>query len=370
MSGPFRVSICLLALLCSALGSSSTSSTPRRPLDAFISNKKLVVGAVAAAPLLYLGKKATDGPVYKGAPRSMQGKDVVITGANTGLGKEAAITLASLGANVVLLCRSAERGAAAVEDIKRESESDSVSSIVMDLGDLNSIEKGASEVRKYLKSGKIDVLMNNAGVMAIPQRETTVQGFEKHLGINHIGHFALTKALLPLVEKSEAGRVVTVSSIAHQLGHLNREDLLLEQDGAYSPWPAYGNSKLANILFTKALATRLQAKGSKTLSLVCHPGVCRTELGRYLFDPSSVPKALYPVLGVVAAPAVYFTKSAKQGAQTQIFLAASPSISAQDTGSYYDNSAVADTTPESKDTGLAEFLWTKTESLIGSKFVV
>lgn len=363
------VSLVFMAVLSCVLGSSSSSSSPRRPLEALKPTKKVVIGALAA-PLLYFGKRSTDGPVFQGLPNSMVGKDVVITGANTGLGKEAAITLASLGANIVLLCRNAQRGAEAVEDIKRQSESDSVSSIVMDLGDLKSIEKGARQVPKYLKTGKIDVLMNNAGVMAIPQRESTVDGFEKHLGINHIGHFALTKLLLPLVEKSEAGRVVTVSSTAHMLGHINRDDLLLEREGAYSPWPAYGNSKLANILFTKALTTRLQAKGSKTMSLVCHPGVCRTELGRYIFDPTSVPKALYPVLGIVAGPAFYFTKSAKQGAQTQIFLAASPSVSIENSGDYFDNSAVADTTPESKDSGLADFLWSETERLIGSKFEV
>ena len=145
---------------------------------------------------------------------------------------------------------------------------------------------------------------------------------------------------------------------------------MLEHEGAYAPWPAYGNSKLANILFTKALASRLKARGSKVLSLVCHPGVCRTELGRYIFNPATVPKALYPVLGIVAAPAFYLTKSAKQGAQTQIFLAASSTVSAQNSGDYFDNSAVANTSAESQDMDLADFLWSETEKLIGSKFVV
>lgn len=364
------MSVRLVALLLFAVSTwysdaCTSSSVPKRPLQGILSNKKLVLGALSV-PALYVGKQLMDGPVYKGAPGAMSGKDVVITGGNTGLGKEAAIALASLGANVVILCRSAERGAAAVAEIKTASKSDAVSAEVCDLADLKSIDQCTKKILASMP--KIDVLMNNAGVMAIPEREVTEQGFEKHMGINHLGHFSLTSNLMPLLEKSEQGRIVTVSSTAHLLGKLDRSNLLLEHD--YEPWPAYGNSKLANVLFTKALATRLKAKGSRVVALVNHPGVCRTELGRYIFDPSKVPKFLYPVLGVVGAPAIYFTKSAKLGAQTQIFLSASPSITPDDSGKYFDNSRAADTSSESKDMDEAEWLWKTSESLIGKKFQV
>ena len=214
--------------------------------------------------------------------------------------------------------------------------------------------------------------MNNAGVMAIPERMVTAQGFERHLGINHLGHFALTRHLMPLISSSKVGgRVVTVSSAAHLLGRLNRDDLLL--DAHYEPWPAYGNSKLANILFTKALAAKLKAKkDSKVAALTLHPGVCRTELGRYIFDPKevSIPPYLESVLGIAGAPAIYFTKSAKQGAQTQIFLAASPTISFADSGKYYDNSRVTGVSPEADNLEEALWLWDESEKLIGRKFQV
>jgi retinol dehydrogenase-12 len=344
---------------------SSTNSVPKRPLQNILGSKKLALGA-ASIPALWFGKQFLDGPTYTGAAGSMTGKDVVITGGNTGLGKEAAIALASLGAHVTILCRSTERGNAAVEEIKSLSGSDMVSAEVCDLADLKSIDECSK--RLLSRMAKVDVLMNNAGVMAIPQREVTSNGFEKHMGINHLGHFALTSNLMPLVEKSEAGRIVTVSSTAHLLGKLDRSNLLLES--GYEPWPAYGNSKLANVLFTKALAAKLKEKGSRVVALVNHPGVCRTELGRYIFDPSkvTVPKFLYPVLGVIGSPAIYFTKSAKQGAQTQIFLAASPSISAEDSGRYFDNSREADTSPESKDMDEAEWLWQQSEALTGRQF--
>ena len=136
--------------------------------------------------------------------------------------------------------------------------------------------------------------------------------------------------------------------------------------------PAYGNSKLANILFTRELNRRLvEAKNPWEISsVVLHPGASRTELGRYLFDPDSIPKFLYPVLGVVASPLLYFTKDAKMGSQTQTFLSASKLITPRDGGNFYDNSAVADTSPEAKDIEEAKWLWKESERLTGIKFDV
>lgn len=117
--------------------------------------------------------------------------------------------------------------------------------------------------------------------MAIPEREETKDGFEKHLGVNHLGHFALTAALFSLLKKTKDSRVVNVSSSAHLLGKLDRNNLQLKADGSYGPWPAYGNSKLANILFTRELNRRLVETGnpSRIVSVCLHPGACRTELG-------------------------------------------------------------------------------------------
>jgi NAD(P)-dependent dehydrogenase (short-subunit alcohol dehydrogenase family) len=167
--------------------------------------------------------------------------------------------------------------------------------------------------------------MLNSGIMAVPDRRLTQDGFESHLGVNHLGHFALCGRLLPLLRRAPEARVVTVSSAAHQLGSVAvlDSDPMLQAPDAYSPWPAYGNSKLANILFTRQFAALEAERGGSIVPLTLHPGVCRTELGRYIVDPDKIPKALAPVLGVVASPLLYATKSARLGAQTQIFLAAS-----------------------------------------------
>ena len=172
-----------------------------------------------------------------------------------------------------MLCRDPSKTESAVEEVKERSNSDKIKSYYVDLGDLDSIDKCSGELHRDLT--KIDVLLNNAGLMAIPTRETTAQGFEKQMGVNHLGHFALTNLLFDLIEKSPSGRVVTVSSYAHLLGKLDRSDLMLGKEGSYEAWPAYGSSKLANILFTKSLASKLERKNSKTLAVSLHPGVCR-----------------------------------------------------------------------------------------------
>ncbi len=347
-------------------GGPTTNSTPKRPLTGRLT--KVAIGSTLSVPALVLGKQGIDGPEFR-EKGSLVGHNILITGGSSGLGKESAVALASFGARVVILTKTAHRGVAAVEDIKRMSNSENVSMEVCDLTDLRSIDACAKRLLDNLE--KIDVLINNAGVMAIPTRQVTEQGFEKQFGINHLGHFALTRHLLPHIEKSDhGGRIINISSAAHWLGKLDRDDLLFEHD--YSPWPAYARSKLANILFTKLLAMKLKAKGSKVLAVACHPGICRTSLIRYVFDADQVeiPNYLFPILGVALAPAVYFTKSAEQGAQTQIFLSASSSLTPNASGRYYDNSRVADTSPESKDAIDAEWLWQTSETLIGKRFDV
>ena len=326
----FSIRFCFLYILYAIIRLSyalNTDKTPVKISGSFSAGK--VASAVSLGALGLIGKVVYDGPKFTDAV-SLKGKNVVITGGNTGLGKETAKKLASLGADTTILCKSLSRGNTAVDEIVKVSGNSNVRCLSMDLASLESVEKCSLLLQKQLD--KIDILVNNAGVMAIPTRELTSDGFEKHLGINHIGHFALTALNWNLLKKAKASRVINVASTAHMLGHLNFNDLMLEKD--YQPWPAYGNSKLANILFTKELAKRFPSSG--VLPLVCHPGVCRTELGRYLFDPNDIPPALAPVLGVigtiVGAPAIYLTKSSEQGAQTQIFLSASSKLSQADAG--------------------------------------
>ena len=271
-----------------------------------------VAAAAAVAGLAAAGKVLQDGPVFA-EDVDMTGKTVVITGGNTGLGKEAAVKLASLGATVILACRNPAAASAACDEVRRRSgDRGQVSSVDLDLASLRSVEQCVDALKTKCES--IDVLMNNAGVMALPQRETTKDGFERQLGINHLGHFALTGLLLKtglLGKKRSPSRIINVSSTAHLLGDLEKArsqgDLLLAEPNAYAPWQAYGNSKLANVLFTRELANRLKSN-SNVVTFSLHPGACRTELGRYIVDPSSIPKFLYPVVGVAALPLVYFTK--------------------------------------------------------------
>ena len=357
---------------------SMTTGSPVSLRERLVSNKIPLLSVAAVA--LGTGKVLSDGPVFN-EPVSLTGQTIVITGANTGLGKEAAIKLASLGAKkVIILCRNPVAAAAAISEIEERSKTKGhVSTIPLDLGDLKSIENCVKQLKSEVDN--IDVLMNNAGVMAIPTRETTLDGFERQMGINHLGHYALTLLLLKsgLIKSSNSdgtARIINVSSTAHLFGDLEkvRDDLFLSQPEAYQPWVAYGNSKLANVLFTRELARRLRQTSSSinsknnnriaTFSL--HPGGCRTELGRYIFDTDSIPKVLYPLVGVVALPALYLTKSAEQGAQTQIFLAATNKIDlATDSGKYFDNSREADTSAAGKNMNTASWLWDESARLTG-----
>lgn len=199
------------------------------------------------------------------------GRTAIITGANSGIGLEAARALAAAGAHVVLAVRDPEKGRAAADSIKGSTEVRH-----LDLADLASVRKFTDEW-----SGDIDLLINNAGVMAIPQR-STADGFEMQLGTNHLGHFALTNQLLPYV----TGRVVTVASSMHQYGKINFDDL--NSAKRYSPNRAYAQSKLANLLFTLELQRRLTEAGSPVLATAAHPGWAATNLQsrseNWLFD--------------------------------------------------------------------------------------
>ncbi|GAB3532291.1 SDR family NAD(P)-dependent oxidoreductase [Arthrobacter tecti] len=203
-------------------------------------------------------------------PQRLDGRTAVVTGANSGLGLRTAIELARCGASVVLACRSEERGTAALRRAEAASDGGKLELRLLDLASLESVRSFAADW-----SGPLDLLVNNAGVMATPLRRTP-DGFEQQFGINHLGHFALTGLLMDALRQSQAPRVVTVSSIAHKRGRIDFDDL--NAHSRYRPWKAYNQSKLANLLFTMELDRRVRAAGWPLLSVAAHPGLSSTNL--------------------------------------------------------------------------------------------
>jgi NAD(P)-dependent dehydrogenase (short-subunit alcohol dehydrogenase family) len=222
------------------------------------------------------------------------GRTAIVTGANTGIGLETARMLALRGATVVLACRSLEKGQAAIEKIAAKNPLGKVSLAQLDLSDLDSVEVFATAFTA--KHDRLDLLINNAGVM-VPPLGQTKQGFELQFGTNHLGHFALTARLLPLLEKTSGSRVVVVSSTAQNFGKIDFDDLNWKQR-SYSAWRAYGQSKLANMMFTLELARRLEAAGSKVRVTAAHPGYTATDLQR---NASFTNKILNPLLAMKPA---------------------------------------------------------------------
>ncbi|MFG2380683.1 oxidoreductase [Streptomyces avermitilis] len=199
------------------------------------------------------------------------GRTAVVTGANSGLGYVTARELARRGARVLLACRSESRGTEAGDRLVAEVPGADVNFVRLDLGDLDSVREFAAQA-----PARLDLLVNNAGVMALP-RGRTADGFETQFGINHLGHFALTGLLLPSLLATPGARIVTLSSFMHALANIDIDDLNAER-GPYRRWIAYGRSKTANLLFTHELARRLAAAGSDVVAAAAHPGYASTNL--------------------------------------------------------------------------------------------
>ncbi len=208
---------------------------------------------------------------------NLTGKVIVITGASTGLGKENARVLAATGAHIILAVRSPEKGERAGADIRQAHPSANLSVMCLDLASLESVRNFASQI--LASYSRLDVLINNAGVMMCPF-STTPEGIEMQLGTNHIGHFALTLLLLPLLRKTPGSRVVVLSSLAHKRGNLDFDDLNW-QKRKYDPGLAYSDSKLANSLFALGLVERLKQMDNCPLVTIAHPGVTQTDLVRH-----------------------------------------------------------------------------------------
>ncbi len=236
------------------------------------------------------------------------GRTAIVTGANSGIGLEAARELARSGAHVVLACRNAEKGEAALRDMKATAPDASVELAELDLGSLVSVKAFAARFTADQKG--LDLLINNAGVMA-PPRQMTADNFELQFGTNHLGHFALTGLVIRSMEGRANARVVNVSSSAHRAGHMNFDDLQGEQH--YGRWSAYGQSKLANLLFTFELNRRLAAASSKIISVAAHPGYAATNL-----QFVGIPTFLAPVMSVGNA---LFAQSAAMGALPTLYAA-------------------------------------------------
>jgi NAD(P)-dependent dehydrogenase (short-subunit alcohol dehydrogenase family) len=202
------------------------------------------------------------------------GRTAVVTGANGGLGLETARALAAKGAHVVVAARNQEKAAAAVDDIRAGAPDASVEVVALDLASQASVREAAEQI--LAAHDRVDLLVNNAGVMGIPDRRT-VDGFEMQFGVDHLGHWSLTALLLPALLRAGGARIVTVTSTAHHMGRAV-DPSNPHLDGRYKPWRAYGQAKLANFHFGLGLARELQRAGADTASLVAHPGLSNTDL--------------------------------------------------------------------------------------------
>ncbi|XP_008305673.1 retinol dehydrogenase 11 [Cynoglossus semilaevis] len=278
---------------------------------------------------------------------SLEGKTAIITGANTGIGKETAKDLAARGARVILACRDMAKGEQAARDIMREVEGARVLARQLDLADTNSICQFAENV--YNSEKNLHVLVNNAGVAICPH-DITVDGFEMQFGVNHLGHFFLTFLLLDLLKHSAPSRVINVSSSAHTMGRINFEDLRSEKD--YHPVSAYAQSKLANILFTRELAKRTEALGVTVYSV--DPGMVNTDITRHIRRPLvDVFKRFSTLL-----------KTPAEGACTTIYCIVSPENQLL-TGGHYKECATSQVCRAGLDDGTALKLWAVSCHLLG-----
>ncbi len=209
----------------------------------------------------------------------LTGKVFIVTGANSGIGFESTKAFAMSNAKVVMACRNLEKANEAKEEIIKEFKNADLDIIHLNLIDFNSIKEFADKV--IAKYPKIDVLLNNAGIMTVPYAPTE-NGLERQIGVNHFGHYYLTMKLLPIINKTKNSRIVNIASIASRFGKLKPETFIYEKGKKYSKSRAYAQTKLANLLFTYGLKSRLEEKGSHIEVLAAHPGITKTNLGNHM----------------------------------------------------------------------------------------
>jgi len=292
-----------------------------------------------------------------------RGKLAVVTGATGGLGYQTALGLAQAEAEVVLTGRNDAKGREAISKIRKQLPDAKISFEALDLANLASVADFAQ--RFATAHSSLDLLINNAGVMALPTRQTTADGFEMQFGTNYLGHYALTAQLLPLLRSAHQPRVVNLSSIAHRTGFIHFSDLQGER--LYSPWKAYNQSKLAMLMFALELQRRSDAAGWKLMSNASHPGWARTDL--FANGPGF---GLISLASQFAAP--LFSQSAESGALPTLFAATSPQAEG---GGYYGPNglyelkgppAPARIMPQAMDKAGAGKLWDVSQHLTGVSF--
>ncbi|TMI57987.1 SDR family oxidoreductase [Candidatus Bathyarchaeota archaeon] len=269
----------------------------------------------------------------------MKDKVVMVTGANSGIGKSASLALAEKGATVVMVARNKERGDAARSEIVRKSGNNSIDLLLADLSSLESVRQLVAEFRK--KYSKLHVLINNAGLFN-QRRRVTADGYENTFATNYLAPFLLTNLQLDLLKASAPSRIINVSSVGHYNGHINFDDLNLEKE--YGGWKAYGQSKLALVLFTHELAKKLQGTGV-TVNAV-HPGTVATNIWS---------RPLGPVGFIMALPKLFMT-SPDQGAETIVYLASSTDAKGLN-GEYLEKLKVKKSSDESYNEEISQRLW-------------
>lgn len=292
--------------------------------------------------------------------QTMTGKTAIITGANSGLGLETAKIFAGRGARVILAVRDIEKGNTAAQDITEECSRAIIDVMQLDLADLDSVHAFAEAFISRFDS--LDLLINNAGVMMPPYAKTK-DGFELQFGSNHLGHFALTGLLLPLLIRTENSRVVTLSSLAHRKAAIDFENL----DGSqgYKGMKFYGQSKLANLMFATELDKRLKQHGISTLSLACHPGISATNL--FKLGGREMPRIFSGLMHRYLQPAT-------MGALPTVYAATDPAIKGGEyigpdgKGNRRGYPALEEPDPAVKDEALRQKLWEVSEELSGVTF--
>jgi NAD(P)-dependent dehydrogenase (short-subunit alcohol dehydrogenase family) len=282
----------------------------------------------------------------------MKGKIVVVTGSNVGVGLETAVGVAALGATTVLACRNEAKAAAAAAEVTQRTWNDDVHVVPLDLGDLNTVRSAADEILGRWE--RIDVLVNNAGG-TWTQRQLTAQGFEQTFGVNHLGHFYLTNLLLERLRASTPARIVSVTSVGHHAAWKGMRFDDLQSERTYEGFEAYCRSKLANLLFTRELAHRLQDSG--VTANAAHPGPVRSRFG--------MDGDLTGFNGWGMRVVRPFEISPRRGARTSIFLATSPDA-AHKTGMYWVRSKPGHMSRQARDDAAAAKLWDESEKLCAS----
>jgi NAD(P)-dependent dehydrogenase (short-subunit alcohol dehydrogenase family) len=302
---------------------------------------------------------------------SLDGRRVIVTGANSGIGYHTVAVLARHGAEVVLACRDVRRGEEALARLRLDQPDAKLSVGRLDLASLASVRDFAD--RQLDQGQPLDLLINNAGVMAPPHRLETVDGFECQFGTNVLGHFALTARLMPLLEAAaqrskDAPRVVTVASIAHKTGRIDFDDL--QSTRHYGPMRAYRQSKLGNLIFARELDRRLREAGSRVISVAAHPGVAKTNLFRD--DRTVMTRAVRSLLGEMIGTLL---NSDVDGALPTLYAATAADVQH---GGYYGPLGLfeargkrvgpARIAPQALDTEVAKRLWQVCETLTGKSF--